>query len=226
MKITLLSLCLALLFPLSAYAQQASKEELLTNESVIQMAKAGISSEIILKKIQSTIGRYDLSVDGLVNLKNSGVGEEVIKAMMAVKPPPALRRASESASNQPPANLNITESATDYNKAILKTSRTMSINKSSLHPSRQQLEKELLKRDDWQRLNISLVRYKDESDLTLEIGYVHGSILSHRYAFRVFDTKTGTVLAAGETTSWGSLSRHLAREITQKLGAVLSEKPN
>lgn len=214
-----------MLVSLSVSAQQFSKDELLTNESILQMTKAGLSSEIVLKKVKNSLGRYDLSVDGLVNLKNGGATEDVIKAMMDVKPPPVLRRSTETISNEAPSNLNIIESATDYNKAILKTSRTMSINKSSLQPSRQGLEKELLKREDWRRLNISLVFYKDESDLTLDIGFVHGSLITHRYVFRVFDTKTGTVIAAGETTSWGSLSKNLAREITQKLGAVLLQKP-
>ncbi len=79
------------------------------------------------------------------------------------------------------------------------------------------MEKELLKRREWQKLNLNIVRYKEGADLHVEIGFVPLSVITHRYVFRVFDSKSGTVIAAGETTSWGSLAENLAREISKKL---------
>ena len=106
-------------------------------------------------------------------------------------------------------------------KEALLSAKTIAIEKSSLHPSRQALEKELLKRQDWQKLNLNIVRYKEGADLFIEIGFVPLSVITHRYVFRVYDNKSGTVITAGETTSWGSLAENLARNISKSLSAVL-----
>ncbi|HCA57340.1 MAG TPA: hypothetical protein DEP46_05060, partial [Blastocatellia bacterium] len=95
--------------------------------------------------------------------------------------------------------------------------RTIAFKKSSAHPSRQNLEKALLKNKDFTRLNLTILRYKEEADLFVEIGYVSGSWLTHRYVYRIFDRRSGAVLAAGETTSWGSLADNLARHIGRSL---------
>jgi hypothetical protein len=92
--------------------------------------------------------------------------------------------------------------------------------KSSLNPSRQALEKALLKRADWRKYDLTIVRYKDQADIYIEIGRIPLSWLTHRYVFRVFDRRSGAIITAGETTSWGSLAENLAREITQKLASV------
>ena len=74
--------------------------------------------------------------------------------------------------------------------------------------------------NNWQKYNLTLVRYKEEADLYVEIGFVPLSVITHRYVFRVYDRRSGTVICAGETTSWGSLAKNLAREITQKMDRV------
>jgi hypothetical protein len=105
-------------------------------------------------------------------------------------------------------------------KDALLNAKTVAIEKSSLNPSRQGLEKALFKRKQWQKYNLTLVRYKQDADIYIEIGRVPFSWLSHRYVFRLYDRRSGTIITAGETTSWGSLAEHLAREITQKMDSV------
>jgi hypothetical protein len=39
--------------------------------------------------------------------------------------------------------------------------------------------------------------------------------LTHRYDFKIYDRKSGTVVAAGETTSYGNLVENLARHISR-----------
>jgi len=48
------------------------------------------------------------------------------------------------------------------------------------------------------------------------------SLVTHRYVFRIYDRRTGAVIAAGETTSWGSLAENLARHIAKSLTAIKS----
>ena len=95
--------------------------------------------------------------------------------------------------------------------------RTIAFKKSSAHPSRQNLEKALLKNKDFKQLNLTILRYKEEADIFVEMGFVSGSWLTHRYVYRIFDRRSGAVLAAGETTSWGSLADNLARHIGRSL---------
>jgi tetratricopeptide (TPR) repeat protein len=63
--------------------------EVLNNDAVVTMVKSGLGEAIILEKVKISQGQYDLSVQGLVRLKESGVSEAIIKAMMEAAPPPA-----------------------------------------------------------------------------------------------------------------------------------------
>jgi tetratricopeptide (TPR) repeat protein len=63
--------------------------EVLTNDAVVTMVKAGLGEDIILDKIKTSQGQFDLSAQGLVRLKESGVSEAVLKAMMQASATPA-----------------------------------------------------------------------------------------------------------------------------------------
>ena len=102
-------------------------------------------------------------------------------------------------------------------KEALISAKTIAFTKSSTHPSIQALEKELMKRSEWPTLNLAIDRRWDKADLYVDIGFVHMSLITHRYVFTVYDRRSGTVIAAGETTSWGSLAENLARNIAKSL---------
>lgn len=70
----------ALLLSLSAVSQS---EDVLTNDVIIQLHKAGFSKDIIKSKILNSLGNYDVSINGLLKLKNEGVHEEIINAMIS-----------------------------------------------------------------------------------------------------------------------------------------------
>jgi hypothetical protein len=54
----------------------------MSNESVIKMAKAGLSDDLIVQTIGSQPGQYSTDADSLVALKQAGVSERVITAMV------------------------------------------------------------------------------------------------------------------------------------------------
>ena len=203
-------------FSFAVFAQT----ETLTNSEIILMTKSGLSGELIIRKIKDSSGNYDVSTQSLIDLKKAGVSDAVIALMMDKKdanPQPTLENPqnySDSDSTKSTAHIVLAP------KEALLSAKTIAIEKSTLNPSRQALEKELLKRPDWQKLNLNLVRYKEGADLFIEIGFVPLSLITHRYVFRVYDNKSGTVIAAGETTSWGSLAENLARNISKSLSAV------
>lgn len=208
------ALVVIFLFSFSIFAQG----EILTNAQIIEMSKIGLEKQIILKKIGETPNKFDVSVNALIELRKAGVDNEIIVLMIEKAEKNNASNAVNYSENVPVEN-QIPQNA----RQSILSAKTIAIEKSSLHPSRQALEKELLKRPEWKKLNLSVVRYKESADLYIEIGRVPLSWITHRYVFRIYDRRNGTVLAAGETTSWGSLAENLAREIGKKLDAVLRE---
>jgi hypothetical protein len=56
--------------------------EVLTNEAIVSMVKAGLSEDLIIMKITSSPNTFDLSTNNLVTLKQQGVSEAILKAMV------------------------------------------------------------------------------------------------------------------------------------------------
>jgi hypothetical protein len=54
----------------------------LTNKDISSMTKAGLEPAIILAKIRSSATSFDTSADALIELKNAGVANNVIQAMV------------------------------------------------------------------------------------------------------------------------------------------------
>jgi len=60
-----------------------AKPETLTNKGVITMTTAGLTPDIITAKIASSACAFDVSTNSLIALKQAGVSDEVMKAMMS-----------------------------------------------------------------------------------------------------------------------------------------------
>jgi len=54
----------------------------MTNDSVIRMAKAGLSDDLIVQTISAQPGEYTTDADALIALKQAGVSDRVIQAMV------------------------------------------------------------------------------------------------------------------------------------------------
>lgn len=72
------SFMLGVLFPMLLCAQ----EEVLTNKSILDMLELGFTSDVIVGKIQTTKSSFDTTVEALKNLKEKGVDNAIIIAMM------------------------------------------------------------------------------------------------------------------------------------------------
>jgi hypothetical protein len=68
-------------FCLSVFGQ----DEKMTNNDVVSLVKAGLSNSIIINKIRTSGSNFDLSVDGLIALKQAGVTDDVVGAMFDAK---------------------------------------------------------------------------------------------------------------------------------------------
>lgn len=84
----------------AASAQQLTN----TNDSVIKMVKAGMSDSIVISAIDSQPANFSLSANDLIALKQAGVDDKVMAAMIAKSNPPAAP-AESTASTPIPAGM-------------------------------------------------------------------------------------------------------------------------
>jgi hypothetical protein len=78
-----LTLILVVTVSLSLPGTISFAQEVLTNDSVIQMVKAGLPETVVIAKIKSTATKFDLKTDSLVTLKKAGVSDKVLEAMVS-----------------------------------------------------------------------------------------------------------------------------------------------
>lgn len=74
----ILGILLGLICSIMVYAQ----EEVLTNQSILDMMELGFTNDVIVGKIETTKSSFDTRVDALKALKEKGVGNDIIIAMM------------------------------------------------------------------------------------------------------------------------------------------------
>jgi hypothetical protein len=70
----------------NSYSQtkpQKNGAETLTNATVIELHKAGLDDDVIISKIGSSEGNFDLSTPKLIELKKAGISSAIIKALMS-----------------------------------------------------------------------------------------------------------------------------------------------
>jgi|GEM_PF-3287234 len=71
-----------LTFVLLLFCPVLFAQETLNNESVIKLAKAGLSDDLIVSTINTSQGHFDTSADGLIALKAGGVTDRVVSAIL------------------------------------------------------------------------------------------------------------------------------------------------
>jgi hypothetical protein len=91
---------------LACAACPAQQPEPLTNDSVIQMTKAGLGDSLIIQSINMAPSSFSLSTIDLIALKKAGVSERVIGAMLAKSgatsdAPPGATAPAASGGNMP-----------------------------------------------------------------------------------------------------------------------------
>jgi hypothetical protein len=83
----------AMLIGFAVKADTEKQIELLTNDSIVQLVKAGISEEIVINMINTQPTRFDVGAAGILTLHSNGVGDKIISKMV-------LRGQLESATPQ------------------------------------------------------------------------------------------------------------------------------
>lgn len=89
------ALAVLLLGPLAG--TRSSAQEVLTNDSIVGMVKAGLPESVIISKIRASERKFDTSTDGLIKLKAAKVPDKVIEAMITGGAPAAASAAASPA---------------------------------------------------------------------------------------------------------------------------------
>ena len=76
---------------LSLPVSGAFAAEVLTNESILSMIKAGLGEEVIIGKIRISQGQYNLATSDMLKLKTDGVSDKIIQAMIEASAPPQAK---------------------------------------------------------------------------------------------------------------------------------------
>jgi len=82
-RITRFLVLAAAIFAVSA--MPAAAQEVMNNDEVISLSKAGLNPSIIVGKIRTSKTDFDMSTDALIALKKAGVSDDVVAAMLEAK---------------------------------------------------------------------------------------------------------------------------------------------
>lgn len=82
-RITRFLVLAAAIFAVSA--MPAVAQEVMNNDEVISLSKAGLNPTIIIGKIRSSKTNFDMSTDALIELKKAGVSDDIVAAMLEAK---------------------------------------------------------------------------------------------------------------------------------------------
>jgi hypothetical protein len=94
---------------LLAFSSVLIAQQVLSNDAVIKLVKAGLSDDLIVSTVTAQPGTYNTSTDGLIALKTAGVSDKVVAAIVAKgvapAPVPAPATVASAASNRLPAGI-------------------------------------------------------------------------------------------------------------------------
>src|SRR5258708_28060732 len=99
---------------ISSAARAQTGNEVLTNDEVISMMTAGLSTTVIVNKIRTSRTRFDLSTKELIRLKQAGLNDEILMAMQGYS------ESSEIAGPQNTSAVNHTVESNDPNDPITR----------------------------------------------------------------------------------------------------------
>lgn len=66
-----------------SYMVNSQETDVLTNDKVIKLHQAGFSNEVLKSKIQTSLSKFDVTMNGLMTLKKAGISDDVINMMIA-----------------------------------------------------------------------------------------------------------------------------------------------
>src|ERR1700680_1719429 len=96
MRIALRSLAVILAFVTVFGSAQSQKKPSLTNQDIVRMVNDKFSDSTIVKAIEANHTAFDVSATASIALKNSGVSQTVIEAILSASTPKGANPAGQA----------------------------------------------------------------------------------------------------------------------------------
>lgn len=173
----------------------AQTTEPITNDAVVMMVQAGLSTTMILSVLESAnSARFDLSPKNLIALNRAGVNERVTRAMLAVARRGREGETARSATRHAPEKSELLAAA-NAPEDILRTLRTIAVNASRAKYFRtDQMKAALGAHKGFDALGITIVDDLAVADAVLDVGYT----FAWDYPFSLNHQNTSMVLLSGK----------------------------
>ena len=199
--------------------------EPLTNDDVVRMVRATLSSRVIVATIESaTSVTFDLSPTGLITLKSAGADDRVIESMLARAPARGEGQAPSGRLLEAPEKSDQLQTSKDP-EVILRSFRTMLVDAS--HASffgNDQMKAALWQNADFEALKVAIVENSTVADVVLTVGYT----FAWDYPFSLIHQNTSVVLVSGRGSgpfSGPAGANSVARELATLLKAYRLAPP-
>jgi hypothetical protein len=179
---------------------QGSAEKLLTNEDIVKMVRAQLSTKIIIATMDSANFDFDLSPAGLIGLKEAEVEDHIIEAMQARVRTRDTGTTTDSRTRAAAEKSELLAASKDPD-FILRNFKTMLVNASrATYFETDQMKAALGSNKEFASLKIAMVDDPAVADVVLEVSYT----FAWDYPFAVRHQNTSVVLASG--TGYGPFS--------------------
>jgi hypothetical protein len=177
-------------------ATQSQGAAPLTNEDVIRMVRAKLSTGVILTTVQSASFDFDLSPAGLIALKEAGVEERIIEAMQARAQARERGSTTDPSTRVAPEKSELLALSKDREE-ILRNFKTMLVDaRQAKYFSSAQLKAALGRNKDFNALKVTIVDDGAVADAVLEVTYQ----FAWDFPFALKHQNTSVVLVSGKGT--------------------------
>lgn len=190
----------------------------LANDDIVKMSQARLSATVILTTIASAESvKFDLSPAALVALKDAGVADSVIEAMLSKAREGKEAGAITAAAVPAPAEKSEALAAAKDPETLLRTFKTLTIDTSRAKFFGNTQMKAALARDKgFGALRITIVDDPALADVVLDVGYT----FAWDYPFSLKHANTSMVLTSGKGSgpfSGPAGAKSVAREVVKLL---------
>jgi hypothetical protein len=173
----------------------AQGPEPLTNDDIVKMVQAQLSTKIIVTTIESAPAvKFDLSAGALVALKTAGVDDRIIEAMLAKA---SARKADATPGEAAPVPEEKSSGLANSKdpEFILRNFKTMLVNASgATYFGSDQMKAALGKNKNFAALKITVVDNPAVADVVLKVAYT----FAWDYPFSIVHQNTSVILLSGK----------------------------
>ena len=201
-----------------------AQSEPLTNDDVVRMVRAQLSTSVILAALESANVSFNLSPEGLIALKAAGVDDRTIETMQAKTRARNTGSTTDAVSRNAPEKSNLLATSKDP-EVIRRTFKTMVVNASkAVYFGTPQMNAALGADRGWPALNLVIVDDGVVADAVLEVGHT----FAWDFPYSLKHQNTSMVLVSG--TGYGPFSGPLgaisvAAELVKQLKRYRAAAP-